>query len=938
MATTNKLLQAAAGVSSSAGGGGGGGGASGWTATISDASYDSVSFSVASQDTKPFSMAFNADGTKMFVLGIINKTIYQYTLSTAFDLSTSSYSSVSFSVNSQDTFPAGLAFNTDGTKMYVAGWTNDTIYQYTLSTGFDLSSASYANVSFNVNSQVTNPTGLSFNTDGTKMYISDFPGGNSGNLTEYTLSTASTVSSASYNNVQFSVTNEAPEPYGFSFNPAGTKVYVVMNYDDKVYQYSLATAFDLSSISYDSVSFSLLSEDTACIDIAFSNDGTKMYIVGNSTDSILQYSTGVTVSSGGGGGSSSGGLNIEDVYSINRYAGTSATQTITNGVDLSTHGGTVLTARSDVTNSGARSVLTDTTRGGDKEFDLGSSGAEATYNLSSFNTDGYTLSSGNYTQGNYSGYEYYSQTWRNADDFFAHGQYTGNGSTQTITHGLNGTVGMIWVKCSGNHWAFWHRGFAGTTSWNYLNLAYASGSSNTVFGNNSTHVDPTSTEFTVGSDGKVNSNGTTYTYYVWAHNDGSTHGDDSSQDMIKCGTYTGNGDRWNCTLIDLGFRPQSVWITPKSVAGKRYMDNSLTGMSNEYAYNQYDPVWFTDTYGGRVTNSMWVKQENTGFQLRNNLLNASGTEYLYMAVRRSNMGKPTDVTKVFKVDNVGESSPLPYYKSGFTTDMVITKSIAAYITDWLLSTRDWPTQAVKTNSNAIGANGPIAFAGWDNNEGVGTASLNASNNPGVAYLWKTARSFFDHHMYMGKGTGARTLNHDLQTIPEMLWLKKDTASNDWYVYHKDAHATAPEDYHLILNSDAAVTSSTIWDGTAPTASTIRVATSLNTNWGNYIMCCFGTAAGVSKVGGIAHTTGSNTVVDCGFSSGSSLVMLKRTDAAGGWLTYDSTRGIVSGNDSRLSLDSNALEVTNVDEIDPNSSGFEIGASLPTGNYIYYALA
>ena len=502
---------------------------------------------------------------------------------------------------------------------------------------------------------------------------------------------------------------------------------------------------------------------------------------------------------------------------------------------------------------------------------------------------------------------------------------------------------MIWIKTSGNHWAFWHRGFAGTNSWNYLNLAYASGSSNSVFGNNTTYVDPTSTEFTIGSDGKVNGNGDTYTYYVWAHNDGSTHGDDSSQDMIKCGTYTGNGDKWDGALIDLGFRPQSVWITPKAVGGKRYMINALTGMPNEYAYNQYNPAWFTDTYGGQITNNMWVKPENTGFQLRNNAINASSTEYLYCAIRRENMGKPTDVTKVFKVDNVGESTPLPYYKSGFTTDMVLTKGVFSSFTDWQLSTRDWPTKAVAPSTNAISSGGPIAFAGWDNNEGVGTATLNTTNNPGVAYLWKTARSFFDHHMYMGKGTGARALNHQLGTIPEMVWLKKDQSNHNWYVYHKDAHATSPEDYYLQLNTtDNAVSTGVlltdVWDNTAPTASTIRVGSTWNTNWANYMLYCFGTADGVSKVGGIAHTTGSNTVVDCGFASGSSLVILKRTDAAGDWLTYDSTRGIVSGSDSRLALNSGNDPVTNVDEIDPNSSGFEIGASLPTGDYIYYALA
>ncbi|MES0444988.1 MAG: hypothetical protein ABUJ92_00445, partial [Desulfobacterales bacterium] len=54
-------------------------------------SYDSVSFSVTSEDTSPFGVAFNVTGTKMYIVGTANKSVFQYSLSTAFDLSTASY-------------------------------------------------------------------------------------------------------------------------------------------------------------------------------------------------------------------------------------------------------------------------------------------------------------------------------------------------------------------------------------------------------------------------------------------------------------------------------------------------------------------------------------------------------------------------------------------------------------------------------------------------------------------------------------------------------------------------------------------------------------------------------------------------------------------------------------------------------------------------------
>jgi len=224
---------------------------------LAGASYDSVSFSVSSQDTSPRDIAFNNDGTKMYMVGGQNDSVYQYSLSIAFDLSTASYDSVSFSVSSQDSVPYGIAFNNDGTKMYMVGLTNDSVYQYSLSTAFDLSTASYDSVSFSVAGQDTQPRGITFNSDGTKMYV---VGTTSDSVHQYNLSTGFDLSTASYDSVSLSVASQGTGAHGIAFNNDGTKMYVVDTTADSVFQYTLSTGFDLSTASYDSVSLSVASQ------------------------------------------------------------------------------------------------------------------------------------------------------------------------------------------------------------------------------------------------------------------------------------------------------------------------------------------------------------------------------------------------------------------------------------------------------------------------------------------------------------------------------------------------------------------------------------------------------------------------------------------------------------------------------------------------------
>ena len=169
------------------------------------------SLDVSGQDVSSNSIEFNTDGTILIMLGQNNDKVYEYALSTGFDLSTASYTD-SFDISTQELQPYGLAFNNDGTKMYVTGWAGDDINEYTLTTGFDVSTATYSQ-NFDVSSQAGKPSAVQFQSDRTTMFVLN--GSGAPPIFKYTLSTAFDVSTASYSNKSFEVTNEETKPRGF---------------------------------------------------------------------------------------------------------------------------------------------------------------------------------------------------------------------------------------------------------------------------------------------------------------------------------------------------------------------------------------------------------------------------------------------------------------------------------------------------------------------------------------------------------------------------------------------------------------------------------------------------------------------------------------------------------------------------------------------------
>jgi hypothetical protein len=250
--------------------------------------YGYTELAVGSQDTFPNEVFMSTDGTKFYMVGKTTDTVYQYDLSTAYDVSSATYNSVSFSVASQSTEPMGVSFSTDGTKMYIVEASNGIIYQYTLTTGFDLSTASYASKSFDTSSQRGGQEvqDVSISSDGTRLYIIVV-----NHIYEYTLSTAYDVSSATYNSKTYNYSSQVPAGVGMAFGNSGTKMYVMgaVSAVVTIFEYTLSTAWDVSTASYSGNSFVAAGRTNDGTGLALSSNGEYLYSVGSTGDTVFQY-------------------------------------------------------------------------------------------------------------------------------------------------------------------------------------------------------------------------------------------------------------------------------------------------------------------------------------------------------------------------------------------------------------------------------------------------------------------------------------------------------------------------------------------------------------------------------------------------------------------------------------------------------------------------
>lgn len=633
---------------------------------------------------------------------------------------------------------------------------------------------------------------------------------------------------------------------------------------------------------------------------------------------------------------------VEDVFSTWLYTGNGSTQTITNGVDLAGEGGLVWLKRRAVNTD---HLLFDTERGGTKYLASNTTSAQTTTSTPApvtFDASGFSVNAATANVNNNAD-TFASWTFRKAPGFFDVVTYTGNGTARAVAHGLGSAPGCVIIKrtdAAGFSWQVWHRSVTQTNQFGgYLNTTDAfAATGDTLWGTPTSGTpDMNSSTFSLGTAGGVNANGGTYVAYLFAHDAGG-FGDSGNESVVKCGSFTADGS--GSATVDLGWEPQWVLFKRSDSAQTWAIADNMRGMttaSNAHLYPNSSDAEFNNT-------GFFVAPTATGFQA---LLTVSAT-YIYIAIRRGPMKTPTDATTVFGLSARTGTGANATVTGGQIADLAVIKNRGALVTSSpMWSARMTGAQyltSTSTNAEAAAATTILQSNPWDVMNGikVGTTSTltNASSNTFVNYLFRRAPGFFDLVCYTGTGV-ARTVSHNLQVAPELLIIKSRTTTDFWPVYYGDNTKS------LGLSSPALPASGvTRWNSTSPTSSVFSLGADVDVNSNNltYIAYMFATLAGVSKVGTYVGT-GAALQIDCGFTAGARFVLVKRiSGGTGGWIVHDTARGIISGNDPYIFLNSTTTETTTADWIDPYSAGFELSNDASStinvngSSYIYFSVA
>ena len=640
------------------------------------------------------------------------------------------------------------------------------------------------------------------------------------------------------------------------------------------------------------------------------------------------------------------GEDVDNLMNSFIYEGNGGSATITTDLDYSDKGGMVFFKRLDNTQVPA---IFDTVRGAGKWIRSNSSSAEATDNasLTAFGSSGFTLAAdGNVGSVNTNNGKYKVWSFLQQRKFFDIVTYTGDGTTfRDIAHNLGSVPGHIMIKKrlggSNTGWVNWHRTFS-----DYDNVflsgssaKYNDGSNNSLFGQAS---NMTSTHFELGGNGNIsyiNENGSTYVAYLFAHNnnDGG-FGPDADQDIIKCGSYTGDNGTPS-SLVNLGFEPQFLLIKNITSAGTNWfmVDNAST-----IPHDQNTPYWVPN-------GSSQTEQESTeivnvhpkGFKLQGStaMVNQLGETYIYIAIRRGPLSFHDDLTrsKVFSVESGYGSNHVMDFMADFNVHTRYTGENRFTIS------RLTGDQYILTDTTDSEGDSGTSSRWWD--KGSRRVDLQTgwytSHGDLLSLNWRRVPGFFEEVCYDGTGSVAN-IDHNLNAVPEMMWIRRRNSADNWVIYHKAMGNTK----YMRLNADSGQIndgSANRFNHTTPTSSvfTVNNDTDVNASGSRYIARLFATQDGISKVGSYTGN-GSTQNIDCGFTNGCSFIMIKKYSSSAGWKWHDSELGIASGNDPFIEFNNNNGYNTSFDLIDPLSSGFTVNNYADwNGNgdtFIFYAVA
>ncbi|MEM8912722.1 MAG: DUF4347 domain-containing protein, partial [Planctomycetota bacterium] len=248
------------------------------------------SFDVSGQDLGVESVTFNNDGTKMYTAGDDNDSLYQYSLTTPFDITAGVSYDGAFSITGQGENPRDVVFTPDGLTMFVVDDFGNDIEAYNLTTAFDITGTVTHAYSFATDAQGAAPRGLRFSNDGlTFLFIESGASGNE--IIQYSLTNAYDLSSGVSHTGTVSVAAYDTDPNSLAFSADGSRLFFTGASSNSIHEFTLGAAFDATSGLTHVRSTSVAAQSTTTTGIAFSNDGTRLFVSDkhSSSERIYQY-------------------------------------------------------------------------------------------------------------------------------------------------------------------------------------------------------------------------------------------------------------------------------------------------------------------------------------------------------------------------------------------------------------------------------------------------------------------------------------------------------------------------------------------------------------------------------------------------------------------------------------------------------------------------
>lgn len=676
----------------------------------------------------------------------------------------------------------------------------------------------------------------------------------------------------------------------------------------------------------------------------------------------LEYPMQGQIGLGGGAGgfgvySSSAYTGVEDVFSVDLFTGSGPSPAsavkITNNIDLATHGGMVIIKRLDSASSG-NWYLFDTIRGTNSglEMDQDESPTSSSEFIQSFDSDGFTAM--------FENSRYVAYTWRQHPKFFMMKQYSGNGSTQNVTHDLEATPNMMWVKKyqggGSTYWRVYHQYMNGGSQKDryYMDLSQQDGQNNSKDYDIWNDTYPTNSVFSVGDDDNVNDSGDGFMAYLFAGNGEDPDGNEQAWANFQYTNASPSNSYYRETSLQLDFDPQfyfikqykdqdggstsTPWVVLDNIKGPKYLNVAETSPESDMGYDQ----------------QVILGSSGLRFGDSNSDVNKRYGKYIIYAIRNHSGTKTA--SEVFAMDTGNGSATIPAYDSGFPVDFVMFNKTndegSGRLNTFNIGLRSMAPAPVWVGGNygndaTTPDSGVRAWNTWNSNVGcsIDSGDFDCDSNY-QAWMWRNNPGSFMCGGFDGTGSNY-TLKHKLGVVPEMMWFKNYESDNDWWVYHYYTNkGSSPEDYYYTLNTTSDPTqTSQAWNDTAPTNENVYLGGGDGVNKEDCKMgfWLFASKAGISKVG--HYSAGSPSLdIDMGFTP--KFFLVKQTHSgnsydANPWVMY----GTGSGISYKKSFVADGSGFTNVGPtvISTNATG----VTLPYGNndtnadsrrYIYYAHA